>query len=44
MSAKRFEQHGLAFHHRLGGERAEIAEAQDGGAIGDDRDEIALVV
>ena len=36
------EQHRLAFHHRLGGERAEIAEAEDGGAVGDDRDEIAL--
>jgi hypothetical protein len=36
------EQHRLAFHHRLGGESAEIAEAQDGGAVGDDRDEIAL--
>ena len=36
------EQHRLAFHHRLGGERAEIAEAEDRGAVGDDRDEIAL--
>ena len=36
------EQHRLAFHHRLGGERAEIAEAEDGGAVGDDGDEIAL--
>ncbi len=37
-----FEQDRLALHHRLGGERAEIAEAEDGGAVGDDRDEIAL--
>ena len=36
------EQHRLAFHHRLGGERAAIAEAEDGGAVGDDGDEIAL--
>ena len=35
------EEDGLAFHHRLRGERAEIAEAEDGGAVGDDRDEIA---
>ena len=37
-----FEQHRLAFHHRLGRERAEIAEAEDRGAVGDDGDEIAL--
>ena len=36
------EQHRLAFHHRLGGQRAEIAEAEDRGAVGDDGDEIAL--
>ena len=36
------EQHRLAFHHRLGRQRAEIAEAEDGGAVGDDGDEIAL--
>ena len=36
------EQHGLAFHHRLGGERAEIAQAQNRGAVRDDGDEIAL--
>ena len=35
------EQHRLAFHHRLGGERAEIAEAEDGGAVGDDGDQVA---
>ena len=36
------EQHRLAFHHRLGGERAAIAETEDRGAVGDDGDEIAL--
>ena len=36
------EQHRLAFHHRLGGERAAVAEAEDRGAVGDDGDEIAL--
>ena len=36
------EQHRLAFHHRLGRQRAEIAEAENGGAVGDDGDEIAL--
>ncbi len=35
------EQHRLAFHHRLGGERAEIAQAQDGGAVGYDRHHVA---
>ena len=36
------EEDRLALHHRLGGERAEIAEAEDGGAVGDHGDEIAL--
>ena len=36
------EQHRLAFHHRLGRERAEIAEPEDRGAVRDHRDEIAL--
>ena len=36
------EQHRLAFHHRLRGQRAEIAEAQDRRAVRDDGDEIAL--
>ena len=35
------EQHRLAFHHRLGGERAEIAEAEDRGAVGDHGDHVA---
>src|SRR3546814_6056280 len=37
-----FEQHRLAFHHRLGGERAEVAEAEAGRPVGDNGDEIAL--
>src|SRR5262249_17813999 len=36
------EQHRLAFHYRLGGKGAAIAETEDGGAVGDDGDEIAL--
>ena len=36
------EQHRLAFHHRLGGQRAAIAEPENGGAVGDDGDEIAF--
>ena len=34
------EQHRFAFHHRLGRERAEIAEPENGGAVRDDRHEI----
>ena len=34
------EQDGLALHHRLGRERADVAEAEHGGAVGDDGDEI----
>ena len=37
-----FEQHRFAFHHRLGRQRAAIAKAENGGAVGDDGDEIAL--
>ena len=36
------EQHRLAFHHRLRRQRAEIAEPENGGAVGDHGDEIAL--
>ena len=36
------EEDGLAFHHRLGGERAQIAHAENGGAIGDHSDKIAF--
>ncbi len=35
------EQHPLAFHHRLGGQRADVAQTQHGGAVGDDRDQVA---
>ena len=36
------EQRGLALHHRQRGRRAEVAEAEHGGAVGDDRDGVAL--
>ena len=36
------EQHRLAFHHGLGGQRAAVAEPEDGGAVGDDGDEVAF--
>ena len=39
---KALEEYRLAFHHGLGRQRAAIAEAQDGGAVGDDGDEVAL--
>ena len=35
------EQAALAFHHRLAGERADVAEPEHGRAVGDDGDEIA---
>ena len=35
------EQDRLALHHRLGGERADGAEAEHGGAVGDHADQIA---
>ncbi len=31
---------GLALHHRLRGQRADVAEAEDGGAVRDHRDEV----
>ncbi len=36
------EQDRLAFHHRLGAKRAQIAEAEHGGAVRDHRHQIAL--
>ncbi|GGI75723.1 hypothetical protein GCM10007973_10820 [Polymorphobacter multimanifer] len=36
------EKHRLALHHRLRRQCAEVAEAEDCGAVGDDRDEVAL--
>ena len=35
------EQHALAFHHRLAGQRADVAQAQHGGAVGDHADQVA---
>ncbi len=35
------EQRDLALHHRLAGERAEIAQAEHGGAVGDHGDHVA---
>ena len=37
-----FEQDALAFHDGLAGQRADVAESEDGGAVGDDRDQVAL--
>ena len=37
-----FEQDGLALHHRLAGQRADIAQAQHGGAVGNHRHQVAL--
>ena len=34
------EQDRLALHHRLGGERADVAEAEHRGAVGDHRHEV----
>ena len=39
---KLLEQYRLAFHHRLAGQRAGIAQPQHGGAVGDHGHEIAL--
>ena len=39
---KGLEQHGLAFHHRLAGQCADIAQAQHRGTVGDHRDQVAL--
>ena len=39
---KALEERRLALHHRLGRQRAEIAEAEHRGAVRDHRDEIAL--
>ena len=35
------EQAALAFHHRLGGQRADVAQAQHGGAVGDHAHQVA---
>ena len=36
------EQQGLALHHRLGGQRPQIAQTQNGSAVGDDGHQVAL--
>ena len=36
------EQDGLAFHDGLAGERADVAESEHGGAVGDHADQVAL--
>ena len=36
------EEDGLAFHDGLAAERADVAEAEHGGAVGDDGDEVPL--
>ena len=36
------EEIAFAFHHRLAGDRADVAESEHGGAVGDDGDEVAL--
>ena len=41
-TAELLEQHGLALHDRQTGFRANIAQAQHGGAVGDDRHHVAL--
>ena len=38
---KALEEHRLAFHHRLGRQRPEVAEAENRRAVGDDRDHVA---
>ena len=35
------EQHALAFHHRLAGKRADVAQAEHRRAVGDDADQVA---
>src|SRR3546814_6250533 len=35
------EQDGLALHHRLGGQRADVAETQHSRAVGNDADQVA---
>jgi hypothetical protein len=40
-AAKSLEQHGLSLHHRHRGERPDVAEAEDGGAVADDSNGVA---
>ena len=41
MPANFLNRHRLAFHHRLGGQRADVAEAEHRGAVGDHANQIA---
>ena len=38
-----FEEDGFAFHHRLGGQCAKVAETKNSRAVRDDGDQVALV-
>ena len=38
---KALEEHAFAFHHRFGGVRADVAQAQDGRAVGNHRHQVA---
>ncbi len=40
---KAFEEHALALHHRFARHGADVAETEDGGAVGDHRHKIAFV-
>ena len=40
-AGKLLEQAALAFHHRLAGQRADVAQAQYGGAVGDHAHQVA---
>ena len=42
MSANRLEQDAFAFHDRLAGQCADIAQAEHGGSVGDHRDQVAF--
>src|SRR5205823_1039543 len=37
------EENGLSFHHRFSRARTDVAEAEDGGAVRDDGDEVAAI-
>ena len=39
---KAFEQNSLAFHHRLGRQRAKVTKTKNGGAVGNHRNDVAL--
>ena len=39
---KALEEDPFAFHHRFAGERADVAQAENGGAVGDDGDQVPL--